>query len=184
MVDRATLTFEDWMRKTERRLRAVERRRNTRGGAGVPYAVAAGILTIASAAVGRTSYTVTTPVGRFTQAPVVQLTGQGTAPDTRSYSVGTRSATSFMVWVYATAAGGTTVHWTAHQMSSTSGVGRVNEEVDVEYGDVACPTDGCENQGVTISVPTQWVDDEGVVHDVDEIVCGVCGTVLSVLEAV
>lgn len=40
---------------------------------------------------------------------------------------------------------------------------------------VVCRTEDCGNAGVPIPLDLEWTDDEGVVHDVDSVVCGVCG---------
>lgn len=44
---------------------------------------------------------------------------------------------------------------------------------------VICHTEGCANNGLPIELATTWVDEEGGVHDVGAVVCGVCGQTIT-----
>lgn len=40
---------------------------------------------------------------------------------------------------------------------------------------VTCHTEDCPNAGIPIDATTTWVDEDGVTHPVDFVVCGPCG---------
>lgn len=40
---------------------------------------------------------------------------------------------------------------------------------------VTCHTEGCLNAEIPIDLDLTWEDDEGETHNVDAVVCGVCG---------
>lgn len=40
---------------------------------------------------------------------------------------------------------------------------------------VTCRTEGCPNVDEPIELVLTWVDDDGIEHDVDAVICGVCG---------
>lgn len=40
---------------------------------------------------------------------------------------------------------------------------------------VTCRTKDCGNEGEPISLEIGYLDDDGIEHEVDAIVCGVCG---------
>jgi hypothetical protein len=40
---------------------------------------------------------------------------------------------------------------------------------------VTCRTAGCENNGIQIELDLTFRDDQGVVHQVDTVICGACG---------
>lgn len=91
-----------------------------------PYATSAGTLNIVpSAANTPTSATVTFPVGRFSQPPVVTVSANTTVPGTTVLGVssGGSTATSVLIWVTRTNTTSTSISWQATQMTSTSGDG-------------------------------------------------------------
>lgn len=150
-----------------------------------PFAQAAGVVTFPTAGVGATeTVVVTLPAGRFTVAPAVQITAQSSVPRVRAVSVSGISTTRFTAYYSntGTAAAAISASWSAIQMTSTS-ISLLAEPVGAaDDAVVTCPTEGCENRGVTIVVPTQWTDEDGNAHPIDEVVCGVCGTVLTPVE--
>lgn len=83
-------------------------------------AVAAGEATASVVANGNVDVTVSLPSGRFTSAPKIQLTLQGTSAGMVNMSavIRTVSSTSFQFRVHntGTTAGGIPVHWLAVQM--------------------------------------------------------------------
>ena len=40
---------------------------------------------------------------------------------------------------------------------------------------VTCRTSGCASEGKEIDAVTEWTDEEGPTHPVDQVVCGACG---------
>lgn len=153
----------------------------------LPRAMAAGTVPFPSTAANQsTSVTVTLPVGAgFTAAPSVQITPSSTAPSIRDLSVSAPSATNFVAVYFnsGTSAAGVGGMWIAVQpptQSATLAATTFDAVAAAGTVTVTCPTEGCENQGVPIDVPDSWVDDEGVEHQVDAIMCGACGTVLGV----
>lgn len=174
-------TFSDWMRRTDKRLASLERRRSTGGGggAGVPYAQATGKVDLSTGSGTTVTATVTFPVGRFSVPPVVLSEPYTSVPGSCASGPSSITASSFVLAFYRTGSTvSTSVFWSAVQMTSSSAYGLSAELVGT--GTVECPTAGCDNEGVALVVPIQWVDDTGATHDVDECVCGVCGTILEV----
>jgi hypothetical protein len=89
-----------------------------------PYAMAAGTVSINTAGSTTGSATVTFPVGRFTQTPIVNVTGTYTQPSGRTVSVSGVSSTGCTVYWYNGGATATVpIQWTAIQMTSASGAG-------------------------------------------------------------
>lgn len=90
-----------------------------------PYAMAAGIASLPSLAAGASSgVTVTFPVNRFTQAPMV--TASNTSTDYVTACPNAVSTTSFVFYsrnVYTLAAGASVGNWIAVQMTSGAGNG-------------------------------------------------------------
>ena len=115
-------TGEDWIRRVNRRITSLERRKS-RLGAGNSWAVATG--STAVAATGIT--TITWPPGRFTVPPVVQTTAYAVAGGVVSVAFTNEppTLTSFTVRIYtlggAQVAG--RVMWTATQQTPTSATG-------------------------------------------------------------
>jgi hypothetical protein len=72
--------------------------------------------------------------------------------------------------------------WHAVQMNGAGAAGFLAAAAVEDDAVVACPTDGCDNHQVPLAVPTHYLDDDGAEHPVDEVVCGVCGTVLTPTE--
>jgi len=146
----------------------------------VPFAMAAGKVAIADRNPDQGgSVVVTYPAGRFTQAPVITV---GTA-SVNSYAPagtdGSTSTTSFIAKCYnptTIAATGLVVHWTAVQMTSSSGPGRA--EPAAETGptvNATCHTAGCSNAGTAIPIADN--------PDVERVVCGVCSQTITDLAA-
>lgn len=95
--------------------------------AAVPYSMACGTVNVTLTASTTGSATVTFPVGRFSVAPIVQLTkvsGAGAATLTIPMATSV-SASSMTVGVYATSTQTVTlaVHWVAIQMTTTTANG-------------------------------------------------------------
>jgi hypothetical protein len=182
MVERAVLTFEDWMRQADRRLRAVERRRSVSGGDGsrTPYSTAAAIAYATTGGGATVTTTVTLPADRFTVAPLLYVSPWTSVP--QNVFVGTASPTTTSFVLYLNRAGtstATSIYWFAVQMTANAavGLGAGSGSTVTDTASVTCPTDGCQNQGVAIAATTAWTDNEGD-HTVDRVVCGVCGTEL------
>jgi len=99
---------------------------NPSTAAHVPYAVAAGttVSITLSAATDSSGVTVTFPTGRFTAAPIVQVTPQATTAGLWA-TVANVTATGCTVYLHARASATTsaTVGWTATQMTTTNGAG-------------------------------------------------------------
>lgn len=91
----------------------------------LPWAVAANavVLTVASKVTG--SATVTFPVGRFTQAPMVAATVRTGAPAQRAVGVSDPTTSGFTMFLYNDAGGSITnsIGWIAMQMTSSSAGG-------------------------------------------------------------
>lgn len=86
----------------------------------IPYAVAAGRVTLTNNSAGTANATVTFPSGRFTVAPSVVVTPETTGANTRAASVYSISASSMRVYMYSNNAATITVDWQAVQMTPTS----------------------------------------------------------------
>jgi len=143
-----------------------------------PAAWAGGQATVNVSASVTGSTTVTLPVGRFTKAP--QVVGSA-SNSLYNVSISALTTASFLASVrHLNESSSTTtvyVSWSASQLSSVAAVAsqkRVGGEESV-----TCPTPGCENEGVPISIPSTYVDDEGAEHPVTEVVCGACGADIS-----
>lgn len=151
------------------------------GPQGAPGALAAGSVTaITGAADATRTRTITFPTNRFTALPQVVVTlatsnGIASTINTECW-VGTITLSSFNLGVNRSNATDVAIRWIAVQDPGAAvGLGTPTEGDAV----VVCPTEDCSNQGVAISVFTTWTDENGVAHEVDEILCGVCDTVLS-----
>jgi hypothetical protein len=90
-------------------------------GTSAPFAIASGTITVTG------SGTVTLPTGRFTQAPLVNVSViSANSSSATSVTFGTTSTTSFPVYVWSGTSASTTartVNWTAIQMTSGSSAG-------------------------------------------------------------
>jgi hypothetical protein len=90
-------------------------------GTSAPFAIASGTITVTG------SGTVTLPTGRFTQAPLVNVSViSANSSSATSVTFGTTSTTSFPVYVWTGTSASTvarTVNWTAIQMTSGSSAG-------------------------------------------------------------
>jgi len=138
----------------------------------VPFAIAAGKATIADRNPDQGgSVTVTYPVGRFTQAPVITTGAVTVNSYAASGTDGSTSLVSFVAKIYnpgSIVATGCAVHWLAVQMTSSSGPGRAEPAADTgPTVDATCHTPDCANAGHTITVPTA--------PDIEAVICGVCG---------
>lgn len=69
------------------------------------------------------SVSVTFPAGRFTVAPITQLTIQSNVPQNRSVGVSDLSASGMTINQYSDTPTRSSVHWTAVQMTASSGGG-------------------------------------------------------------
>jgi hypothetical protein len=90
-------------------------------GTSAPFAIASGTITVTG------NGTVTLPTGRFTQAPLVNVSViSANSSSATSVTFGTTSTTSFPVYVWSGTSASTTartVNWTAIQMTSGSSAG-------------------------------------------------------------
>lgn len=69
------------------------------------------------------SVSVTFPVGRFTATPIVQVSLQTNVPQNRSVGVSDLSATGMTINQYSDTSTRSSIHWTATQMTATTGAG-------------------------------------------------------------
>jgi hypothetical protein len=92
---------------------------------GLPYAMAAGSVSITPVANTPTSAAITFPAGRFTVPPIVTVTASSTVPGSNVMEVSAASvtATGALIYIYRTNISNTTVYWSAVQMTSTSAAG-------------------------------------------------------------
>lgn len=115
-------TADDWMRRVNKRLTALERRRS-RLGAGNPWAVATGRATVAATGIT----TVTFPDGRFTVPPIVQTTLYTSAGGVvaAAFTNAAPTLTGFQVRIYTVAGAQISgaVMWAAIQQTPTSATG-------------------------------------------------------------
>lgn len=97
----------------------------TARAARTPYAVAAGVVTIAGGSGTTTNQTVSFPVGRFTVPPIVTVTGASSVPGTIVLGVGVDQITKddARIHVHRTNSTNTNVHWIAVQMTDSSAAG-------------------------------------------------------------
>jgi hypothetical protein len=134
----------------------------------VPVAFTANEAAVTAPAQGAgSSVSVSFPVGRFTQVPVVvastQSNGYGTA------TTGVPQTTGVTIRYYNPATGtptGTRVSWIAIQMSAGAGPGFLAASSSEQTKECTCHTAGCGNAGITIPLP---YDD-----DATTFMCGVC----------
>jgi hypothetical protein len=95
--------------------------------ANLPYATAAGSVTITVSALNTpTSATVTFPTGRFSVAPLMQTMGASTGPGTNVTGTAATSITTSSTLIWLTRVGNTAatpVHWLAIQMTPTTAAG-------------------------------------------------------------
>jgi hypothetical protein len=150
-------------------------------GATGPFGEAGGSVVFPTTAAGAvSSVTVTFPAGTFNRGPNVVISGYTASPGNRHVSAASSTATSFIAYFAndRTDAGAVAAHWNATQMNSAAAPSLLVAAADAV---VRCPTDGCDNENVPIAIPTSWLDDDGVEHPVDQVICGVCGTILAPL---
>lgn len=98
----------------------------SKGGiSGLPYAMAAGEVILSGGSGSRTSRYVSFPSGRFTHAPVVTMTFQGTAVAglQTGYGVSGTDRYGFTAWSLRSNASDSLFHWVAIQMTPSSGAG-------------------------------------------------------------
>lgn len=92
---------------------------------GSPFAQAAGLVTIPGGSGSTTSESVTFPAGRFTVAPIVTMTYQGTAASglEAGYGAFGVTTTGFDAYLRRNSATGAIFYWHAIQMTSTTADG-------------------------------------------------------------
>ena len=147
-------------------------------GPGVPWAMAVGSVnvTLSASTFGNTAFTF--PAGRFAVAPNV-VSGLASAPGGSSAAVSrvtniTAAGGSLYVYTANSTTASITVlcNWHAIQMDAGSSPGLAQvQPLPALSATVTCPTLDCENEGIPI---TLHVD-----ADVEQFVCGVCGTDIS-----
>jgi hypothetical protein len=157
-----------------------------------PYRTATGTFLGGPSGAASFTTTVTFPASRFTAAPVVTTnlnSGTGAAGGFITRATGINAA-SFTL--YLASANGTSTtfslqtQWCAVQMLTTGPGLLVAPELADEVpppplGVVTCPTDGCGNEGIEITVPLGWWDGEAWQPTSGGVVCGVCGATLEVV---
>jgi len=92
---------------------------------GLPYATAAGVVTIPGGSGSRTSTQVDFPAGRFTVSPLVTMTYRGSATSGLEAGFGTYniSSTGFDAYMVRNSSTGAGFSWQAVQMTPTSAEG-------------------------------------------------------------
>jgi hypothetical protein len=141
------------------------------GGATVssPYRMHANQATITNPA-SNTGVTlaVTFPVGRFTIAPVVLVTGVGSGYTAASQSVVTTAGFNAKLFnPTGTTPTGSLVAWIAVQMTTTTGPGFAARSEQATNITVTCHTPGCGNADQAIALH--------LAPETSDVACGVCG---------
>jgi hypothetical protein len=151
-----------------------------------PYGVATGATTATGVPATSVKTTaVTFPAGVFGAGGIIAVvaTPRTTSPNLRAASTNTVNINGFNLHLYNGGASATdvTAEWVATQNDTVNTTtARADLEADgVTFETVTCPTDGCQNAGVPIDVAVTYLDDDGVLVDVDAVQCGVCGTDLT-----
>lgn len=149
----------------------------------LPAAMTAGNASIPNAGGDATkSVTVTFPSGLFTVTPYVTIAARTAYPEARSFwgTTGANTSSFQAVNYYAGASATLGASWVAVQPDGPTVQAFASPLADPgDMVTVTCPTPGCRNEGVPIQIAATWVDDEGGVHDVDAVCCGVCGADLT-----
>lgn len=151
----------------------------------VPAQASGAISGITGGADATRTRTVTLPAGKFTAYPQVILglaTSNGSASTVNTECwVGTTTTSSFNIGVNRSNASDVSVRWQAIQDDTTvSALSALAAPLEAdEFATVVCPTPGCPNEGIPIEVDTTWTEEDGTTHPTDEIVCGLCGAVLT-----
>lgn len=144
----------------------------------LPAAMWAANVTVPNAT-GTKAVSVTFPSGLFEVAPIVVIGPRTSAPQNRSMwgAIGVTTS-GFQAYTYyggdATDLGGA---WVAVQPAGAVAMmaARTTAAAAEAMITVTCPTPGCWNEGVPITLPGTWTDEDGNVHQVDSVQCGVCG---------
>ena len=157
-----------------------------------PFAQAAGTATVSGIKAGTSGSTlVTFPTNLFTDAPYITLALYSSIPGERFVSHINKSRTGVTICGGYTGASSNTldyyVSWNAVQMEGPAQNVALRAARSAPFAfaaeppepepdaTVTCPTPGCENEGIPIEVVSTWTDEEGGVHTVGSIECGVCG---------
>lgn len=147
----------------------------------LPYAVAAGRVTLTNVAANATkSTTVALPAGRFRGDPMVTVSAVTGSPNARPVSAGGSSPTSIQIYatnVSSATAPSIVVNWNAVDPDTDVALlaAPLPAAATTESYTVTCPTEGCANQGIPIII-SPWPDPEtGEMVPIEQVNCGVCG---------
>lgn len=165
----------------------------------LPFAMAVGVSQLTGSANVSRLVTVTFPAGRFTEQPYTLVTPHIASSNASTINTEVWSYTgiaSFQIGINRTNATQVGVHWLAIQLDKAAAAAlqtplmaklraraiawenRVEQLLAVDSF-VRCETAGCDNAGIPIPVESSYTDEQGVSHPVDDFICGVCDTRLS-----